>query len=1044
MKRSLSLFAFLTLCVATVASQPSASNFCAAQDSIVVVQKEICDERVLGETPDLSTGSFTVAARIKLIEQGSEPGNGDNLGMVFSVGNGWTEGFRLYFNWNSNRFTFQIGKEGGAFGATSDVALPPGIMRYVFAVFDGEVKQLRLYADGIEVGTAPIVADVVAKDEPLSVGFSGFGVGSNRMFVDYVEYWKRALTQEEIEERNGARPLNELTLAEAMNALGKTDANAANVDDAPILDEALELDLPESAKKQIADYKLNKALFEEKYSDAAQGIFDLAQKYLNDAPNGSEGSKDPSNEELIRYGTVLGKLDALERNSRPHAEKAKELAWSIKLAYPNETAVFSKIGQLEKSAERVRNIEKDALDTRQKLDARMKAAANKIVVRVSPDGNDALGTGAKSAPVASLARAFEIVAQNQNKRLLSIVELRGGVYQVDRTAKLVGVENVLVRPASNAKVVLTGGRVLDNFTTLDDAAKKSPTVAATVERFAESARGKIFVSNLRAAGVSDVGRLARRGYGIGDKVDCIPSLYVAGESQTLAQWPNEGDERLKFGQKIETPDNKDATTFAYDFDRPDSWKSFDDVWAFGLFQWEWAANLRKVLSIDREKKQIAFDYRDASGKFDYYFVNVLEELDKPGEYFVDRTNALLYFYPPENIKTASNLNAANVEYDDFSSLFLELENCANIVVQGLSFKLTRESFGKFVNCERCYVDECAIEQIGGNVLTIKGGTCCGALNSRMREIGACGLRISGGDRDKLVPCKHLMHNNFVSDFSRIDRVYAPAVHADGCGVAITNNLMCDSPHHAMRTDGNDMYVARNEVHSCVYEYSDQSGIDIYCDPSYRGIVIEKNLWRHIGSAFALCGQAGIRLDDSISGVVMLDNVFYRTSGGFFGAIQIHGGKDNLCKGNLMVGCKQAFSFSPWSEERYEKFVKERFPDRVGNEDYVKTYPFFDDIFAHPNRNFVINNEAVNCERFNQNGNGLEIFVGNTTRSAEPDLMGLGIVQKRDGYEEEFYENPAALRKWLEQLSGKSLKNVGLKGKWDGANVDVSPKFRAIE
>ena len=286
--------------------------------------------------------------------------------------------------------------------------------------------------------------------------------------------------------------------------------------------------------------------------------------------------------------------------------------------------------------------------------------------------------------------------------------------------------------------------------------------------------------------------------------------------------------------------------------------------------------------------------------------------------------------------------------------------------------------------------------------------------------------------------------NFVSDFSRIDRVYAPAVHADGCGVAITNNLMCDSPHHAMRTDGNDMYVAKNEVHSCVYEYSDQSGIDIYCAPPYRGIVIEKNLWRHIGSAFALCGQAGIRLDDSISGVVMLDNVFYRTSGGFFGAIQIHGGKDNLCKGNLIVDCKQAFSFSPWSEDRYKKFVTDMFPDHVGNDDYVKTYPFFDEILDHPNRNYVIGNKAVNCERFNQNGDGLEVFVGNVALNAEPKLLDIGIVKEYESYSDAFYVESAALRKWLEQLSGKPLKDVGLKGKWDGANIDVSPKFRAIE
>ena len=31
----------------------------------------------------------------------------------------------------------------------------------------------------------------------------------------------------------------------------------------------------------------------------------------------------------------------------------------------------------------------------------------------------------------------------------------------------------------------------------------------------------------------------------------------------------------------------------------------------------------------------------------YYFFNVLEELDAPGEYYIDRDNGILYFYPPD-------------------------------------------------------------------------------------------------------------------------------------------------------------------------------------------------------------------------------------------------------------------------------------------------------------------------------------------------------------------------------------------------------------
>lgn len=1039
----------LTALVALSAAALFLQAPCSAQDMTITVDKELCDDSVSGETPDVSSGSFTAAARVKLIEPGNEVGNGDNLGMILSVGSGWTEGFRVYFDWRTNRFAFQIGKEGGANGCSSAAPLPPGVIRDVVAVCDGEAKTLSLYVDGELAASAPHVSEIVTNGAPLKVGYVGMGVGSNLMYVDTVDYWARALTQEEIEKRNSDRALKELAMVKAMNQLGSVftnaNANAANVDDAPNLTEALELDIPESAKEQIREQQRNRAFFLGNYAETAPQIFDDAQKFIDAAAaNKAETDKEVTNERLNLYGNILDKLQTLESQSRTHAEKAKQLAWSIKLAYPKETAVFSKIGQLENSAERVRKIEKDALTMRQRVGARLKAATNKRVIYVAPDGNDVAGTGARNAPFASLARALESVQQDQARRVVTVVEMRDGVYQVDQTAKLTGAQNVLVRSAPGAKVVLTGGRTLANFAPLADAARASKIVADASERFDESVRKKIFVSHLRQAGVSDFGQMRNRGYGLADKVACVPSLYLGGESQTLARWPNDGEEALKFGKKVDKPEDGSTSTFTYDYDKPDSWQDLSDVWAFGLFEWEWAANLRKVKSINRDNKQITFDYANGSGRFDYYFVNVLEEVDAPGEYFIDKANGVLYFYPPEDVATVAALNKANVEFDEFSGLFVELDACQDVVFQGVSFKLTRESFGQFTNCHRCYVDECDVEQIGGNVLIINGGSFCGMLNSRMREIGACGVRIYGGDRASLTPCCHLMHNNFVSDFSRIDRVYAPAVHVKGCGVAVTNNLMCDSPHHAMRTDGNDLYIARNEVHSCVYEYSDQSGVDIYCDPSYRGIVIEKNLWRHIGSAFALCGQAGIRLDDSISGVVMLDNVFYRSSGGFFGGIQIHGGKDNLCKGNLMVDCKQAFSFSPWGEGRYEKFVKEQFPENVGNDVYLKTYPFFDEIFDHPNRNYILNNKAVNCGLFNQNGNGLNVFVGNVAQSATPNLFDFGITQKYEQYGDAFYTNPRAMRLWLEQLRGEPLSEIGLKGKWIGANIDVSPKFKAIE
>ena len=139
---------------------------------------------------------------------------------------------------------------------------------------------------------------------------------------------------------------------------------------------------------------------------------------------------------------------------------------------------------------------------------------------------------------------------------------------------------------------------------------------------------------------------------------------------------------------------------------------------------------------------------------------------------------------------------------------------------------------------------------------------------------------------------------------------------DGVGQRIAHNLFHDSPHHGMRVEGYEHTIEFNEIHSVVYEFDDQAGIDIYGNPAYRGLVLRNNFWHHIGSGYNVAGQAGIRLDDFISDVLIYGNVFYRCAGGKFGGVQIHGGKDNIVDNNLFIDCKAAVSFSPWGQARW--------------------------------------------------------------------------------------------------------------------------------
>ncbi|MBQ5788851.1 MAG: hypothetical protein IIW01_01055, partial [Thermoguttaceae bacterium] len=93
-----------------------------AQDATIEVGKVLVDDAVKGPKPDLSTGSFSVGLRFKLQAPGNEVGNGDGLGMLFSVASGWHDGFRAHYNWKNGQITFQIGrvKEKSAVGVGSE------------------------------------------------------------------------------------------------------------------------------------------------------------------------------------------------------------------------------------------------------------------------------------------------------------------------------------------------------------------------------------------------------------------------------------------------------------------------------------------------------------------------------------------------------------------------------------------------------------------------------------------------------------------------------------------------------------------------------------------------------------------------------------------------------------------------------------------------------------------------------------------------------------------------------------------------------------
>jgi hypothetical protein len=218
---------------------------------------------------------------------------------------------------------------------------------------------------------------------------------------------------------------------------------------------------------------------------------------------------------------------------------------------------------------------------------------------------------------------------------------------------------------------------------------------------------------------------------------------------------------------------------------------------------------------------------------------------------------------------------------------------------------------------------------------------------------------------------------------------------DGVGHRIAHNSFHDSPHQAMRIEGNDHLVEFNEVYNVVRETDDQGGIDMWYNPTYRGNVFRYNFWHDIGGGVGL-GAAGIRLDDAICGVLIYGNVFCRSSDGSFGGVQIHGGKENIVDNNLFVDCRHAVSFSPWGEARWlETLARPEMVKKLHEEvdirqpPYTTRYPDLARLRESPDVNSIWRNVAIRCGGLLTRDRGAQDTIDNLMTDEDPGFADAG-------------------------------------------------------
>lgn len=407
--------------------------------------------------------------------------------------------------------------------------------------------------------------------------------------------------------------------------------------------------------------------------------------------------------------------------------------------------------------------------------------------------------------------------------------------------------------------------------------------------------------------------------------DCANSkaeLIFDGKPLTLARYPNidtrSGSWRWNTIQNV----TGDASfTFAGRRPIEKKYSEASDLWLHGYWKYDWADNYVKVLAVDSERtsfiidtnaSQVLYTLKDGAR---YYAVNLLQELDIPGEYFIDRERRLLYVYPPDGgINAESEIILSTIEN------LVTAKDISNLIFEGIDFSISRGTALNFTNIT-------AVSVVGGSITNIGGSEAVRLWDSKNSRVDgvtlnycACGgIKIMGGNRSTLTPSGITIRSNRISNFARWKRTYQSGVYFEGCGHHVHGNSIFDAPHEGISGRGNDCIVSENHLYDLCYEGVDAGAFYAGRSWAERGNIVRNNRFERIrtteNASLGYSHVQAIYLDDQVAGYRVINNTIIDSDTG----ILLGGGRDNHLIGNKFIRTALPLSFDnrglTWDNER---------------------------------------------------------------------------------------------------------------------------------
>jgi hypothetical protein len=483
---------------------------------------------------------------------------------------------------------------------------------------------------------------------------------------------------------------------------------------------------------------------------------------------------------------------------------------------------------------------------------------------VAKEGRDS-NPGTESLPLASLTVALERARSSRGARKPQIV-VGAGTYEVPEGLAMTAADSgaagqpLVVEGAAGEKVVLTNSRHVPAQ------AFKPVTDPATLKRIDPAVRGRIVELDLRAMGLTHSKKYPDYFTDNGGLFE----LYCNDRRMPISRYPNDGYMQMKralvngggqeqagdwktfYDAGAKESEKPRPGVFEYRDERTSRWAAEvgRGVWLKGYWRVPWEDPAVRIASIDTEKKTITlaapvpggignkYARPEGNGKENYILINLLEEIDSPGEWAVDFEEQKLYFYPPVA------LEGAEIRIADNAAPVIALRGASFVELRSLQVSC---AFGDGILIEggqQSRVLGCTVRNVGSYGLRFAGGTKHEALSNDIYATGAGGIWLGGGD-DRATPRKPAAHrvvNNHIHHFGEMQKVYAPGINAGftgggggghhvAVGMYIAHNLVHDGPHAGVLHGSWDHIMEYNEIFR-VCKISNDMGY-FYCYDEYE-------------------------------------------------------------------------------------------------------------------------------------------------------------------------------------------------------------------